>query len=166
VGGGAFIRGRLIDGAHFLASAVGHISIEYEGQQCTCGRKGCLEAYANGAALLRYANGSFDTAEELIVAANSGHPVARQAVQLYARYLAMGITAIVHMMDPEMIILSGGIVQNNPTLLDDLQEQLGKQVTAWEQRQLRVCFSQLGYHAGVLGAAAVAYERLMSFEEQ
>jgi putative N-acetylmannosamine-6-phosphate epimerase/predicted NBD/HSP70 family sugar kinase len=166
VGGGAFLAGRLNHGAHFLASAVGHIPIEYEGRQCTCGGRGCLEAYTNGAALLRYADGSFRTAEELIVAANSGHPLARQAVEIYSPYLTMGISAIVHLMDPEMIILSGGIVQNNPTLLVALQEELGKHAAAWGNRQLKVCFSQLGYHAGVLGAAAVAYERLKSFEEQ
>jgi putative N-acetylmannosamine-6-phosphate epimerase/predicted NBD/HSP70 family sugar kinase len=165
VGGGAFVGGRLNHGAHFFASSVGHIPIEYEGRQCTCGGRGCLEAYTNGAALLRYANGSFPTAEELIVAANSGHPIARQAVNTYSRYLMMGISAVVHLMDPEMIILCGGIVQNNPTLLTDLQEELPNHVVDWGHRQLRICFSQLGYHAGVLGAAAVACERLISVEE-
>jgi predicted NBD/HSP70 family sugar kinase len=83
----------------------------------------------------------------------------------YARHLMMGISASVHLMDPELIILCGGIVQNNPTMMAALREQMANHDAAWEHRQLRVCLSRFGYHAGVLGAAAVPFERLRSVEE-
>lgn len=165
VGGGAYVGGRLNQGAHFLATAVGHIPIELDGKPCTCGRKGCLEAYTNGAALLGFANGCFRTAEKLIAAANSGHPVARHAIRTHARYLAVGARAIIDVLDPELLVLSGGIVQNNSLLLSYLKDDLRKQVTAWDQRQLQVRLSQLGYYAGVIGAAAVAREKFKMLED-
>jgi glucokinase len=82
--------------------------------------------------------------------------VARQAIQTYAKYLAIGCAAIVNLLDPEMLILAGGLTQDNPILLSALTDELTQRVTGWQQRKLRVEFSTLGYSAGVLGAAAVA----------
>ena len=81
VGGGCYIAGRLNRGAHFFANALGHIPIQHGGLPCTCGRKGCLEVYANAAALLRYAGQEFATAEDVIRAANSGENIARRALR-------------------------------------------------------------------------------------
>ena len=61
-----------------------------------------------------------------------------------------------NLLDPELLILAGGLAQNNPLLLSAFTENLAQRVTVWQQRKLRVAFSSLGYSAGVLGAAAVA----------
>jgi len=157
VGGGCYIGGRLNRGSHFFANALGHIPIVPEGRACTCGLTGCLEAYTNAAALLCYASvGRFETAEQVIAAANGGDAVAQDAIRKYARYLAIGCAAIVNTLDPEMLILAGGLTQNNPLLLTSLVAELEKRVTVWRERKLEIRISNLGYSAGVLGAAALA----------
>ena len=162
VGGGCYVGGRLNRGPHFLANALGHIPIEPEGRLCTCGLAGCLEAHTNAAALVRYAaSGNYTSGEQVIAAANAGDFVAQQAIQTYAKYLAIGCAAIVTLLDPELLILAGGIAQNNPMLLRAVTEELAKRVTVWQKRKLRVEFSSLDYSAGVLGAAAIALARVV-----
>lgn len=157
VGGGCYVGGQLNRGSHFFANALGHIPIEVGGLPCTCGLSGCLEPYANSSALLRYAKaGGFTSADQVIAAANSGDSVAQGAIRTLATYLAIGCASIVSLIDPEMLILAGGLAQDNPILLKALTEELAKRVAMWPQRKLRVQASALRYWAGVLGAAAVA----------
>ncbi len=157
VGGGCYIGGQLNRGSHFFANALGHIPIEAEGVPCTCGLTGCLEPYANSSALMRYAEaGRFTSADQVIAAANSGDAVAQAAIRTLARYLAIGCASIVSLLDPEMLILAGGLAQDNPLLLKAFKEELAKRVTVWTERKLRVESSPLGYSGGVLGAAAIA----------
>ena len=161
IGSGCYIRGRMHHGAHYLANELGHIQIESEGMACTCGKQGCLEVYANASALIRYAAaGAFASAKEVIIAANAGNSTARSAIKTYARYLAKGCASAIHLLDPSMLVFSGGLTQNNPVLLSDLQEELANQVLILDQRRLKIRFSELGYFGGVIGAAAVALERL------
>jgi putative N-acetylmannosamine-6-phosphate epimerase/predicted NBD/HSP70 family sugar kinase len=163
VGGGCYTGGRLNRGAHYFANALGHIPVVLDGLPCTCGLKGCLEVYANAAALLRYAGGIFPNAEEVVAAANGGDARARAAILLYARHLAFGAASIVHLLDPEMLVVAGGIAQNNPLLLAALQSELSARLTVPDLRKLRVAVSSLGYYAGVYGAAAVAREGLADY---
>ena len=157
VGGGCYIGGRLNRGRHFFANALGHIPVVPGGAPCTCGKAGCLEAYANASALMRYAaHGNFSSCEEIIAAANSGNQTARCAIQALAKHLAIGGASIVNLLDPELLILAGGLAQNNSHLVTAFTEELKKRVTVWPARHLRVQASALGYSAGVLGAAAVA----------
>ncbi|MBL8212930.1 MAG: putative N-acetylmannosamine-6-phosphate 2-epimerase [Bryobacterales bacterium] len=159
VGGGCYTNGRLNHGAHFFANALGHIPIVMDGLPCTCGLRGCLEVYANASALVRYAGDGFGDAEQVIAAARGGDAKAREAVLTLARYLAFGTASIVQLLDPELLVLAGGVVQENELLLEALRAELRARLTVPEQRALRVETSGLGYYAGVYGAAAVALER-------
>ncbi|MGH9753719.1 MAG: putative N-acetylmannosamine-6-phosphate 2-epimerase [Blastocatellia bacterium] len=159
VGGGIYLGGRLHQGRNFVANAVGHIQIENDGPPCACGKRGCLETYANAAALMRYAMGGFSSAADIINAAGSGNAMARQAIRTYARYLAKGCMAAIHLLDPALLIFAGGLTQNNPALLADLKQELAERLLLPELRRLEIRFSQLGYAAGVIGAAAVAKEQ-------
>ena len=157
VGGGCYIGGRLNRGRHFFANALGHIPVVPGGPSCTCGKSGCLELYANAAALMRYAaHGNFTNCEEVIAAARAGEQSATCAIKALARYLAIGCASIVNLLDPEMLILAGGLAQDNALLVRFLTDELSKRVTVWAERHLQVQASSLGYSAGVLGAAAVA----------
>jgi glucokinase-like ROK family protein len=156
VGGGCYADGHLNRGSHFFANALGHISIDRHGRPCNCGQLGCLETYANTAALLRYGGDRYSSAEELIEAANRNQAIAISAIHELADHLAAGCSILVHLLDPQALIVAGGLAQNNPLLIASLREKLSGLVTVWNQRQLRVMTSELGYHAGVLGAAAVA----------
>jgi predicted NBD/HSP70 family sugar kinase len=160
VGGGCYIDGRLSRGSHFLANAIGHITVEPGGLPCTCGQSGCLEVYANAAALVRYAGPPFVSAAEVARAAREGETAAREAVRTYAGYLARGLGALVHLLDPELIALSGGIAESNEALLEDLSQHMSRQVIGWTQRRLRLALSNVACFGGVMGASAVALDEL------
>jgi glucokinase len=140
--------------------AIGHIDMNQMAELCNCGLRGCLESYTSAAALVRYAHGQYSSAEEVIRAARAGAGTARDALRKYAEYLAIGMASIVHLFDPEVFILAGGIAQDNDMLLGDLNELLARLVMAAKVRRLRVCASQLGYYGGVYGAGIVAREKL------
>ena len=160
VGGGCIIGGSLNRGPHFFANALGHITLVPGGHPCTCGKRGCLETYANAAALIRFAQGAFKTAEEVIAAGQAGDAVAAEAIRILAGHLATGTASIIQILDPEMVILSGGIIENNSLLLRHFQEELQSRVPVWEHRNLQVQASRLGYFSGVLGAVAAVLEKL------
>lgn len=160
VGGGCFIDGKLNRGAHFLANAIGHLTLYPDGLPCSCGKRGCLEAYTNAAALLRYAENRFPGGRELLDAVRLGDAVAIKAVKTLSLHLAHGCAAIIQLLDPEAIIVSGGIAQNNPFLLESLSGALAGLVPNRGERRPRILASELGYHGGVLGAAAIALEQL------
>jgi len=157
VGGGIYSGGQLVTGAHALGSAIGHLPIITDGLACTCGARGCLERYANIAALMRYAEPShFQGAQALIAAANEGQVAAQRAIRKFASYLSMGCAALIHLFDPELIVLAGGLVQDNPLLFEELDEALSSRVFARSTRKTRIVESTLGYEAGILGAVGVA----------
>lgn len=160
VGGGCYSGGRLLRGARCLANALGHIPIVPDGRRCGCGLRGCLEGYANAAALMEYAGGEYASAEAVIRAAHSGTGRAREALHIYAGYLANGIAAIVHVLDPAVLVLAGGIAQQNEYLFSDLNESIRGRLLAAEARQLRIVPSRLGYHGAVYGVAAMAREKI------
>lgn len=157
VGGGCYANGTLIRGAHSFANAIGHIVIRPDGLDCTCGRRGCVEAYANAAALVRVAGDpDLDTAEKVIAAAHNGHQGARDSIAACADALADGCASVLNLLDSKMVILSGGLAQSNELLVPLLREALAQKVMNWEQRSVQIRLSDLGYHGGVLGAAAMA----------
>jgi len=157
VGGGCYVGGRLNRGSHFLANAIGHMNIEIDGLPCTCGRRGCLEAYANAAALVRYAGPRFQSAAHVIQSANAGDAGAREAIRIYAGWLAHGCAQIVNLLDPELLVISGGIAQNNPLLVEELEKRMAELTMGFE-RPVRVTLSPLACFGGVIGAAAVALD--------
>jgi predicted NBD/HSP70 family sugar kinase/putative N-acetylmannosamine-6-phosphate epimerase len=157
VGGGCYVNGKLNHGAHFFANGIGHMIVEHDGVACTCGRRGCLEAYTNSSALLNYGNGAWTSAEDLIASANRGDSSARRAVETHAAWVGAGCVSIHNILDPELIVLSGGLAQKNPLLLKIVEEQLQSTDRAWKFRPMRVAASDLGYFGGVLGATAVAH---------
>lgn len=158
VGGGAVVDGRMVRGGAALGGALGHVVVEPDGEACACGARGCLEAYAGAAALLKAAGRAGGDVRELIAAANRGEPLAEQAMRSYAARLAQGCATLIHVFDPELIVLGGGIAQDNPRLVAALREEVDRRVFARDARRIRIEASRLGYEAGVLGAAAVALE--------
>jgi glucokinase len=160
VGGSCYSAGRLVRGAHSLANALGHVIIQYDGLTCSCGLKGCLEVYTNSDALLRYAGPIFSETESVIHAANAGNPKAIESLQTYTGFLAAGIASIAHMLDPELVILGGGLAQNNELLFSCLDKHLKGMLLAAAERKLDVRPSSFGYYGGVLGGAAIALENL------
>jgi glucokinase len=117
--------------------------------------------YANAGALVRYAGDRFASASDVIAAANNGDAAAENAVKQLAHHLARGCAIFVQILDPELVIFSGGLTQNNPRLIPLVESELSRMVPQWDQRNLHIAVSQLGYHMGVLGAAALAKRRTL-----
>lgn len=160
VGGGCYIGGRLNHGAHYFANAFGHMCVEPGGKPCSCGQNGCLEACTNAAALIGYAGDGYASAAEVIHSAKEGNVRAIHAIEILAARLAAGCSLLIQLLDPEALILAGGLAQDNPRLITGLERELSRRVPVWEQRQLKILTSSVGYHAGVLGAAALPLELL------
>jgi len=160
VGCGVYSGGRLRRGAHSMSNNLSHMQIESDGLQCNCGRRGCFEVYANAAALVRYAGKSYATAKDVIQAANAGNETAREAVSLLARRLTIGLGILVELVDPSLVLIGGGVAQDNPLLLTRLRENLNNSLLAPEIRNLRLEISPHSYLGGVVGAAAAALEKL------
>jgi glucokinase-like ROK family protein len=160
LGGGCYVGGALNRGTHYLANQLGHIPIVPDGIPCSCGVRGCLEPYVNTAALVRYAGNGLTTGAEVIAAANAGQPRAIEAVHTVARHLARGCATLVALLDPQALILGGGLAEKNPILIHALSLELEQLVRPWENHAPSILPSGLGYHGGVLGAAALAFDRL------
>jgi glucokinase-like ROK family protein len=158
LGGGCFVGGVLNRGRHYVANQVGHIPLVPGGLLCSCGVRGCVEPYVNAAALMRYAGDSYASATQVIAAANAGEKKAQEAIRILGQHLARGCSTLVALLDPEALILGGGLIEKNPLLIALLREELAQLVHPWESRELQVVPSKLGYHGGVLGAAALAFE--------
>lgn len=178
VGGGVVLDGRMLTGYTGAASELGHMVIREGGEECTCGRRGCFEAYASATALIRETrramaahpeslmhtvaeeNGTVD-GRTAFTAAQSGDAAARAVVDRYVEDLACGLANIVNVFFPEVIALSGGIANQGETLLAPLRGRVRalSYGSRYAVRHTRIERCTLGYRAGVIGAALLAEQK-------
>jgi glucokinase len=176
IGGGIVLGGQLVRGAHGYAGEPGHQVAVPDGLACTCGRRGCLEQYASGTALLRFARtgavehpaaaagllelaGGLEsiTGPLVTTAARAGDKVARDAFDQVGKWLGVGLADLVQVLDPRLIVIGGGVAEAGELLLaptrDAYRHSLGQRGRLPAAR-LRV--ARLGNVAGVVGAADLA----------
>ena len=171
VGGGIVVDGKLVEGNRSAGAELGHSVIVMGGEQCTCGRKGCLEAYASATALIR------DTKRAMLLHSDSKmweigsidevsgktafdyretDVYAKAVVDGYIRGLACGIVNFANIFRPEVVILGGGVCAQGDNLVKPLQKLLDEELFAGEKGpQVKIVVAQLGNSAGILGAAAL-----------
>ena len=171
VGSGIVAEGKLLEGNKSAGAELGHMVIINGGEQCTCGRKGCLEAYASATALIR------DTKRAMTAHRDSKmweigdldnvtgktafdykdcDPYAKEAVENYIGYLACGITDVANIFRPETVLLGGGVCAQGDNLVKPLQKLLDKDIFAGSLGpQVPILVAELGNSAGLLGAAAL-----------
>ncbi|MFS0853235.1 ROK family protein [Microbacterium sp. 179-I 3D4 NHS] len=123
---GLVIHGRVWRGAQGVAGEIGHIPIDPEGPVCKCGQRGCLEQYASGSAVTRpqLADGSTVSVKQMFARAEEGDAAARSAVDRLAGALAIGIRMVMLSLDPERVILMGGVANAGQPLLDAVRSAL------------------------------------------
>lgn len=150
--------GRAVDGAISGAGELGHIPVAPGGEQCTCGQVGCLEVYFSGAGLARrYAaasGGGALTAAEIIARTDSD-PIAARVWSEGIDALTTGLATITLLIDPEVVVLGGGVAQAGDTLLLPLRERLSAAL-AWREAP-RITTAALGIEAGRIGAAMLGF---------
>jgi glucokinase len=164
VGGGLVLGGRLVEGASGNAGHIGHVIVDPDGPDCSCGGRGCLEAIASGPRLAAWAReqgwhgATDDTARELAADARRGHPVATRALQRAGTALGVAIASATHLCDLDVVALGGGLTQAGPLLLDPLEQTFRRHARMEFARHVRVVPATLGHEAGLVGAAALVLE--------
>ncbi len=171
VGGGIIIDNKVYSGFNYAGGELGHIVIEVDGVPCSCGRKGCWEAYSSATALIRMTKEKIDecrasgrttlmadqpkvSGRTACDAMRAGDAAGKEVYDKYIKYLASGLATIINIFQPEVISLGGGVSNEGQSLIDALlpivrSEQYGGSVVALTQ--LRI--ATLGNDAGIIGAA-------------
>lgn len=159
VGSGVILDGSVYEGSRFGGGELGHMVIVENGKPCTCGRKGCLEAYASSTALRREAQerlGREVTVEELFASAAAGDKEAQAVVDDYVSKLGIGIVNMVNMFRPQLVLLGGEIGRQGGLLLEPLQRIVERDCFGGTYGEIpKVAAAALGEAAAVIGAASL-----------
>lgn len=173
VGGGIFVDGKLISGATGAGGEIGHMKLEKDGKLCGCGQKGCFETYASATGVIRetlsrlqinknnevYKSIGGDLnrleAKHVFDAAKKGDEFSLDIVDYISDYLAMGIGNVLNIINPEVVILSGGVALAGDILLDKVRVKLPKYALGITLEDLQIKLGELGNDAGIKGASAL-----------
>jgi glucokinase len=177
IGGALMVDGKLLRGAHGFAGEIGHMVVDPSGPLCPCGRQGCWERYASGSGLGRLAREAAHAGlsarlvelaggdpeavrgEHVTVAAGEGDPGAVDVMGRFAWWLATGLANLANLLDPEVIVIGGGLVAAGEILMAPTRRAVRGMVEAGSLRpKIEVVAAQLGERAGAIGAAALALE--------
>ena len=225
IGGGVIADGKLLRGANGTAGELGHMTIDWHGERCTCGNIGCLEYIASGTSIARRANQAIQAGEgaELLtfartmlqhsstvadqsalpthsydpttvelhisaleeeentlanalqqedeedlqvnartvaLAAEAGIPLARAIIQHTAEALGVGFVNIIHIFNPDMIIVGGGVTQMGPMLMEPALRIVQERAMKAPREAVQIVQAQLGTNVGLIGAGALVYSQL------
>ena len=170
VGGGIVIDGKVLQGASGGAGEIGHMVIDPNGPSCRCGSRGCLEAYCSSAAIISRANqllkneltpvfqevleGKLENMNirRLFAAYKADDPVARQVVTETAEYLGMGLANVVTLLNPEIVVIGGGIADGGG-IVDEVTAVIKKRALRPAGEVVRIVKASLGNDAGFIGAS-------------
>ncbi len=173
VGSGAVVERRLWRGAGNAAGEVGHTQVVIDGRACRCGQRGCLEQYVSGNGFQRRFADALaagvktrltDLAKRdpgqltaaMVAAAANDDDFAREMWLDAVRYLTMGVANYVTILNPEMLIFGGGVIETVPELAELAGAGVMELTTVLARRSLRIDRARLGNWSGVVGAAALA----------
>lgn len=175
VGGGIVIDGKVYRGAAGNGGELGHITVDQYGRFCrSCGRRGCLEAYVSGGSIAERARETLAsgdaassltevpqlTAADVHRAALAGDPVATIVWDETVEALGCGLTSIVNLIEPELVVLGGGVTLAGEHLIGPARQAVTRRAMAPAARAVRIVRAALGDRVGVVGAATIGYERL------
>jgi glucokinase len=172
VGGGLILDGQVYRGAAGNAGELGHLTVDYRGRQCGCGRRGCLEAYASGtniAARAREALATGEsstpadlpavTAKDVAQAAAAGDPLAARIWDETTAILGSAIANILDIFNPELVVLGGGVTRAGDQLLVPVRDAGLAQAMAPARSSAEIVLAELGDRVGLVAAASVAFDR-------
>ena len=176
VGSGIVLNGQLVRGASMTAGEIGHVIVENNhGEICGCGATGCLEAYASGPSVVKlakdYIAGGKSTKYKEIAAGNEitpyivyeaakqGDAVAKRIFTIVGEYLGVALVSVVNLLNPEKIIVGGGVGQAGDLILDPIREAIKKRCIPTSAAAVQVVSAQLGESAGVVGASILVNQK-------
>ena len=175
VGGGIIINGKLYDGLDGMGAQLGHEVIVVNGRKCTCGRRGCLEAYASATALIKQTEKALKSHPDSLIkkyvdeygrvsarvpflAEKDGDEVAHKIVEEYVMYLSEGLLDFCNIFRPELIVLSGGVANEGDYLISRIVKYLEEHNYGYKGSPvIPVRQASLGYNSGRIGAASLFF---------
>lgn len=178
VGGGIVIDGKLFEGGRSAGGEIGHTVVCVGGEACSCGRRGCFEAYSSATALIRdtkramladktsklweLCGGDLDKVDgkTSFDGMRAGDKTATHVVEAYIQYLAEGIANIINVFRPEVVLLGGGVSAEGDNLIKPLQKIVDKLIFAGDYAPVEIKTASLKNDAGLCGAAKYAMDRL------
>jgi glucokinase len=173
IGGGAVIDGRLHRGAAGNGGEYGHIMVRPGGRACLCGRRGCLEAYASGSSIAARATDALSSsaapastlralptvqAQDVAAAAAAGDAIARALWDETTQLLSVAITDLVNVVEPDLVVLGGGVTRAGDALLQPIKTQVLSEAMRPAASVVRIELAGLGDVVCAVGAAALAFD--------
>lgn len=169
IGTGIVIHGKIYTGLKGNGTEMGHVMLDMDGELCTCGRRGCWDAYASATALIVRAKRTAASRPESVLnrienmtgqsvfeAADQGDVTAKFVVAQYYEYLAIGISNIVNALAPDMILIGGGISRQGDRILDPVRKYIREFCFDTREDALPIIqVASMGNNAGIIGAAAL-----------
>lgn len=175
IGGAIIVNGAILRGANGFAGEPGHMLIERNGHRCACGQRGCWEAYASGAGLVNIARAVIDEGggaallaradgvvdhlrgEHIADAARCGDPDGLMVLERFADWVARGLANLINLLDPERVVLGGGLASIGDLFLDAVADGLGQYVLGGSiHPPVDLVTARCGPEAGAIGAVALA----------
>ena len=176
VGGGIVIDNKLWRGANNVAAEIGHMVIQTDGPQCNCGNRGCVEVYASATGMVRRFKELLKTgipsllkvsdeitAKMINDAALQGDKASLDVINETGRYLGIALVNIMHVLNPEMIVLAGGMIGSGELLMNPIRQVTTQRAFEASYKDTKIVFSQLGNDAGIIGAAGCLLKELETF---
>ncbi len=175
VGGGIVIGGKLYSGFNYAGAELGHTVIEANGRPCTCGRKGCFEAYSSATGLINMTKEKLQETKDTVMwdmvkgdinntsgrtafdASRKGDKAGKEVVDMYIGYLACGLSNMINIFQPEVLCIGGGVCGEGDYLLNPLKELIKANTYGYErqERNTELKIAELGNDAGIIGAASL-----------
>ncbi|MEA2174127.1 MAG: glucokinase [Blastocatellia bacterium] len=170
VGGGLILDGKLWRGADGAAGEIGHVGVEPFGVACPCGSRGCLEVYASATAIVRMTReasprypqsplhtSDYLTAETIYLAGLEGDEMALEVFRRMGVYLGIGMASLINVINPEAIVIGGGVAAGWNLFIGHLREQIAQRAFPIPAQRAQVLRAERGDDAGLLGAAHIAF---------
>lgn len=171
LGGGIIIDNKVYSGFNYAGAEIGHTVIEVGGLPCTCGRKGCWEAYSSATGLINMTKKKLEENKDTVMhemaaesgkvsgrtafdAMRKGDKAGKEVVDKYIYYLAMGIVNMINIFQPEVLVIGGGVCNEKNYLTDPLMDIINaEQYSRNSDKKTQIKIAELGNDAGIVGAA-------------
>jgi glucokinase len=176
VGGGVILDGKLWRGSHGSAGEIGHTTVDpFSGLKCKCGNTGCLELFASATAIVRMTRENLSsfpestlkseglTAAKVYDAGRNGDELALAVFRRFGMYLGIGLANLINLIDPQIIVISGGAVNGWDLFAPEMYRQVEERAFRTTAQQVKIARAECGDNAGLLGAARLARTGLTGF---
>ncbi len=177
IGGGLILNGKLYQGASFTAGELGHMTIDSNGLLCNCGSYGCIERYANKDGIIdrfkayhfhkemestinQFLDDGEITPKAIAMAAQAGDNLSKLVLSEVGIYLGIALASYINILNPEIIVIGGGIANAGDLLLEPARNEMMKRAYTVPARTVKVVQAKFKNDAGIIGSASIAVNKL------